>query len=112
MNESDDARKRIRVTKKVDIFSMGALPHPESKLPAHVHQLTSPLKGCLLYYVLTGGLHPFGPSYEREYNIRKSSPNLHPSLSPEARDLVFSMIEHNPTKRYLHASSLSTSAYF
>lgn len=70
-------RKRVRVTKKVDIFSMG----------------------CLVYYVLTGGLHPFGPSYEREFNIRKSQPTLHPSLSPEARDLVFAMIECNPTKR-------------
>ncbi len=53
-----------------------------------------------MYYVLTGGLHPFGPSYEREFNIRKSQPTLHPSLSPEARDLVFAMIECNPTKRY------------
>jgi serine/threonine protein kinase len=60
--------------------------------------------GCLVYYVLTGGLHPFGPSYEREVNIRKSQPTLHPSLSPEARDLVFAMIENNPTKRYAHSS--------
>lgn len=27
--------------------------------------------GCVLYYVLSGGDHPFGESFERELNIRK-----------------------------------------
>jgi len=92
----DGELKPVRVTKKVDIFSMGAL---SSILPLGVLHLLIHKKGCLVYFVLTNGLHPFGPSYEREANVRKNQPSIHPSLPPEARNLVFSMIEHNPTKR-------------
>jgi hypothetical protein len=27
--------------------------------------------GCVLYYILSGGNHPFGQNFEREVNIRK-----------------------------------------
>ncbi|KAI0672326.1 hypothetical protein C8Q78DRAFT_1026414 [Trametes maxima] len=43
-----------RLTKSVDIFALG----------------------CLYYYVLTNGLHPFGDRFEREFNILKNTKNL------------------------------------
>ncbi|KAI9056342.1 hypothetical protein FKP32DRAFT_1586082 [Trametes sanguinea] len=46
--------KPTRLTKSVDIFALG----------------------CLYYYVLTNGLHPFGDRYEREFNILKNAKNL------------------------------------
>ncbi|KAI0372473.1 hypothetical protein BV20DRAFT_964066 [Pilatotrama ljubarskyi] len=46
--------KPTRLTKSVDIFALG----------------------CLYYYVLTNGLHPFGDRFEREFNILKNAKNL------------------------------------
>ncbi|KAL0564880.1 bifunctional endoribonuclease/protein kinase ire1 [Marasmius crinis-equi] len=46
--------KRTRLTKSVDIFALG----------------------CLFYYTLTNGLHPFGDRFEREVNILKGAVNL------------------------------------
>ncbi|KAF5317470.1 hypothetical protein D9758_018048 [Tetrapyrgos nigripes] len=43
--------KPTRLTKSVDIFALG----------------------CLFYYVLTGGSHPFGDRFEREVNILKGA---------------------------------------
>ena len=43
--------KPTRLTKSVDIFALG----------------------CLYYYVLTNGLHPFGDRFEREFNIRRNA---------------------------------------
>ncbi|KAH9927939.1 uncharacterized protein BXZ73DRAFT_48589 [Epithele typhae] len=43
--------KPTRLTKSVDIFALG----------------------CLYYYVLTNGCHPFGDRFEREFNILKNS---------------------------------------
>ncbi|OBZ76674.1 Serine/threonine-protein kinase ppk4 [Grifola frondosa] len=45
---------RPRLTKSVDIFALG----------------------CLYYYVLTNGGHPFGDRYERDFNILKDAKNL------------------------------------
>ena len=42
--------KPTRLTKSVDIFALG----------------------CLFYYTLTNGAHPFGDRYEREVNIMKN----------------------------------------
>jgi serine/threonine-protein kinase/endoribonuclease IRE1 len=39
--------KHARLTKAVDLFSLG----------------------CMYFYVMTGGMHPFGDRYEREMNI-------------------------------------------
>ncbi|TRM66814.1 hypothetical protein BD626DRAFT_581628 [Schizophyllum amplum] len=44
------ATKPTRLTKSVDIFALG----------------------CLFYYTLTNGAHPFGDRYEREVNIMKN----------------------------------------
>ncbi|EJF56482.1 hypothetical protein DICSQDRAFT_113101 [Dichomitus squalens LYAD-421 SS1] len=46
--------KPTRLTKSVDIFALG----------------------CLYYYVLTNGFHPFGDRFEREFNILKNAKNL------------------------------------
>ncbi|TCD64886.1 bifunctional endoribonuclease/protein kinase ire1 [Steccherinum ochraceum] len=46
--------KPTRLTRAVDIFALG----------------------CLFYYVLTNGSHPFGDRYEREANIFKDTKNL------------------------------------
>ncbi|KAL6309426.1 hypothetical protein BKA93DRAFT_821733 [Sparassis latifolia] len=46
--------KSTRLTKSVDIFALG----------------------CLYYYVLTNGSHPFGDRFEREVNILKNSKSL------------------------------------
>ncbi|KAI0772825.1 hypothetical protein BD413DRAFT_711814 [Trametes elegans] len=46
--------KPARLTKSVDIFALG----------------------CLYYYVLTNGSHPFGDRYEREFNILKNAKSL------------------------------------
>ncbi len=46
--------KPTKLTRSVDIFALG----------------------CLYYYVLTNGLHPFGDRFERDFNIVKNAKNL------------------------------------
>lgn len=48
---ANHSHKPTRLTKSVDIFALG----------------------CLFYYVLTNGGHPFGDRYEREVNILKGA---------------------------------------
>jgi serine/threonine-protein kinase/endoribonuclease IRE1 len=68
--------KPTRLTKSVDIFALG----------------------CLFYYVLTNGLHPFGDRFEREVNILKNAKSLD-SLEQfgeeglEAVDLITNMLD-------------------
>lgn len=68
-----------QITKKVDIFALG----------------------CLFYYVLSGGMHPFGASSsERELNICKHHiVSLQGCSDPEAVDLIERMLEMDPLKR-------------
>lgn len=67
-----------RVTRAVDIFSLG----------------------CILYHILSHGQHPFGDRLEREYNIIHNLAQLDcTSLPITMYDLVEQMIEHNPKKR-------------
>lgn len=54
MGGSTSSANRTRLTKSVDIFALG----------------------CLFYYTLTSGGHPFGDRYEREGNILKSARDL------------------------------------
>ncbi|KAH3661377.1 hypothetical protein OGAPHI_006784 [Ogataea philodendri] len=70
-----------RLTRSIDIFSAG----------------------CVFYYVLSGGQHPFGDRYSRESNIIKNKYNLD-SLDTlddryEVRDLIESMIDQEPMSR-------------
>ncbi|CAG8580868.1 18120_t:CDS:2, partial [Acaulospora morrowiae] len=80
-SEHDGDQPR-RVTKAIDIFSAG----------------------CLFYYVLSGGDHPFGDRYSREVNILKGVYDLNKldgigEDGVEARDLIERMIERDPKKR-------------
>ncbi|KAK1216069.1 bifunctional endoribonuclease/protein kinase ire1 [Marasmius sp. AFHP31] len=51
---TSNGSKPTRLTKSVDIFALG----------------------CLFYYTLSNGLHPFGDRFEREVNILKGAVNL------------------------------------
>ncbi|KAF9081117.1 bifunctional endoribonuclease/protein kinase ire1 [Mortierella sp. AD031] len=71
-----------RMTRAIDIFSTG----------------------CVFYYVLTNGDHPFGDRYSRERNILMDQPDLSGLDSMgqegvEAKDLISKMIAHNPADR-------------
>jgi serine/threonine-protein kinase/endoribonuclease IRE1 len=71
-----------RLTRSIDIFSLG----------------------CIYYYVLTKGDHPFGSRYEREMNILKDEVCLEQldgldEEAFEAQQLIRSMIRSNPKER-------------
>jgi len=67
-----------RMTSAVDVFSLG----------------------CMLYYAVSGGQHPFGGRFERNMRIMEGKPILDPKkVSLAAMDLVESMIQNNPEKR-------------
>ncbi|EXC21535.1 Serine/threonine-protein kinase/endoribonuclease ire-1 [Morus notabilis] len=67
-----------RQTKKMDLFSLG----------------------CILFYCITGGKHPFGHSDERDGNIRKKQPDLSSIEDfPEAFDLISSLLQFDLEKR-------------
>lgn len=71
-------KTQIRVTKSLDIFALG----------------------CVFYYVLSGGDHPFGGRLEREMNIVKNAVDLSRlSSQPEAADLVQRMLSRQPDRR-------------
>ncbi|KAG5361841.1 Serine/threonine-protein kinase ppk4 [Yarrowia sp. C11] len=78
---NDDSNRRA--TRALDIFSLG----------------------CVFYYVLTGGSHPFGDRYLKESNIIRGIYNLDaldeaiPHLAVEARDLITHMISRDPSQR-------------
>ncbi|CAI5756727.1 unnamed protein product [Candida verbasci] len=72
-----------RLTKAIDIFSLG----------------------CVFFYILTDGLHPFGDRYLREGNIIKGEYDLSilykkcPNDKYEAIDLISKLIQFDPSKR-------------
>lgn len=73
---------RTRLTKSVDIFALG----------------------CLFFYTLTGGEHPFGGPFERESNIVKDRKDLSwleklGEEGEEARDLIDKMLAPDPRAR-------------
>ncbi|ANZ77095.1 BA75_03391T0 [Komagataella pastoris] len=76
-----DSLSHRRLTRSIDIFSAG----------------------CVFYYVLTGGSHPFGDRYLREGNIIRGEYSL--SLldqipnSIESKDLIAKMIARDSKKR-------------
>jgi serine/threonine-protein kinase/endoribonuclease IRE1 len=68
----------IKITKALDIFAAG----------------------CVFYYVLSGGKHPFGTRLQREMNIVQNKVDLSDLDSqPLAKDLISRMIQRDPTKR-------------
>ncbi|KAH3664407.1 hypothetical protein WICMUC_005792 [Wickerhamomyces mucosus] len=77
-----DAVSKKRLTRAIDIFSLG----------------------CVFFYILTNGSHPFGDRYLREGNIIKGEYKLDPlNILPdnniEAKDLIKKMISLNPKTR-------------
>ncbi len=73
-----DKKNKPRLTKAVDVFSAG----------------------CIIYYTLTKGKHPFGSEPEREYNILHNKVDLSDlDNNPLAKDLVKSMICKNAEDR-------------
>ncbi|RWS13129.1 serine/threonine-protein kinase/endoribonuclease IRE1-like protein [Dinothrombium tinctorium] len=58
--------------------------------------------GCLFYYVLTNGFHPFGDPLERQANILKSQINLTKLTEEEEylkSNLIETMISKSPSER-------------
>lgn len=57
--------------------------------------------GCILFFCITGGNHPFGDSLERDLNIVNDKKDLFLIENiPEAMDLVTGLLDPNPTLRY------------
>ena len=80
--QTQKAKSGPRLTKSVDIFALG----------------------CLAYYVLTSGSHPYGDRFERDVNILKDAKSLEALESfgeegLEAIDLITKMLEFEPAKR-------------
>lgn len=78
--QSPEQLRHGRQTRSVDMFSLG----------------------CLLYFCITGGQHPFGSQFERDRNI------LHDQFDiflvehlPEASHLIRSLIRQDPKCRYM-----------
>ena len=56
--------------------------------------------GCLIYFCVTNGEHPFGSRFERDVNIASGNYDVDLLLdAPEAFDLITQMIEHDPSRR-------------
>ena len=73
-----------RLTKSVDIFALG----------------------CLFYYTLTNGGHPYGDRFEREVNILKNAKSLDMlerfgEEGTEACDLIEKMLDPEASERYV-----------
>lgn len=71
-----------RLTKSVDIFSLG----------------------CLFYYTMTNGSHPYGDRFEREGNIMRDVKDLagldrFGEEGTEAKDLIGKMLSYEPSGR-------------
>jgi serine/threonine-protein kinase/endoribonuclease IRE1 len=80
---------RTRLTKSVDIFALG----------------------CLFFYALTGGEHPYGGPFERESNILKDNKDLtwlekFGEEGEEARDLIERMLATDPRARQVHSTTV------
>ncbi|CAI5496297.1 unnamed protein product [Closterium sp. Naga37s-1] len=67
-----------RLTKSVDMFSFG----------------------CLVFFCVSGGSHPFGEWFERDANVVAGRADLFPiDHVPEALDLVAALLDRDPEKR-------------
>jgi serine/threonine-protein kinase/endoribonuclease IRE1 len=83
-NHSGTGRPTTRLTKSVDIFALG----------------------CLYYYCLTNGAHPFGDRFEREVNIIRDQKSLEGlevfgEEGLEAVDLISSMLAPEAADRFV-----------
>lgn len=104
---------RIDILQETSIASTGSFYDPYSK-----QRLTRAVDifslGCVFYYVLSKGQHPFGDKYIREANIITGEYDLgllkqtveYESVALEAIDLVRRMISKNPNERPTAAAIL------
>jgi serine/threonine-protein kinase/endoribonuclease IRE1 len=81
-----DSLSNRRATRAIDIFSLG----------------------CVFFYILSRGNHPFGDRYMREANIVKGQFNLDQlqvlgDSGYEADDLIRSMLSHDPRRRQVRS---------
>lgn len=81
-SSSSKGGKPTRLTKSVDVFALG----------------------CLFYYTLTGGSHPFGDRFEREVNILKGRMDLggltrFGEEGSEAAQLISTMLDQDAKAR-------------
>ena len=77
-SESSDTSTTTCLTKSVDIFALG----------------------CLFYYILTKGGHPYGNCSDREANIINENKDLSLLYSnEEAHDLITHMLHRQPSQR-------------
>jgi serine/threonine-protein kinase/endoribonuclease IRE1 len=64
--------------------------------------------GCVVFYMLTDGEHPFGSKFEREANIVSNRCDLTLVRHlPEAEHLIRGMLEHEPRKRMVILDALN-----
>ncbi|XP_059373882.1 uncharacterized protein LOC132110867 [Carassius carassius] len=63
--------------------------------------------GMLIYYILSGGHHPFGEAVDCEYNISRGRYSLEVLDDDVAKDLVEWMINENPNERPTVEQSLA-----
>lgn len=76
--QAPEQLRHERQTRAVDIFSLG----------------------CLLFFCITGGKHPYGESFERDVNILNGRKDLFLVESiPEAVDLLSHLLDPNPDMR-------------
>ena len=83
-NTPSSSSKPMKLTKAVDIFALG----------------------CLYYYCLAGGSHPYGDRFEREANIMKNTKSLSGlehfgEEGTEATDLIGGMLDPQASSRYV-----------
>jgi serine/threonine-protein kinase/endoribonuclease IRE1 len=82
---AEPERDHARLTKAVDLFALG----------------------CLYFWVLMGGQHPYGEVYDRESNIVKgeivnlASLDILGEEGYEAKNLVGTMLSMKPASRYV-----------
>ena len=77
--QAPEQLRNERQTRAVDLFSLG----------------------CMLFFCLTGGKHPFGENIERDVNIINSRKDLFLiDHIPEATDLISGLLSPNPDTRY------------
>ncbi|XP_020626094.1 serine/threonine-protein kinase/endoribonuclease IRE1-like [Orbicella faveolata] len=73
---------------------------PDNKMNRSVDIFSS---GCVFYYVLSGGRHPFGDQYRRQANILAGDYDMekiiNSELVTEARDLMKMMLNPCPSER-------------
>ncbi|KAH6592616.1 hypothetical protein BASA50_002060 [Batrachochytrium salamandrivorans] len=94
MSNGSSHAELVRITRSMDIFSCG----------------------CIIYYILTDGGHPFGDKFSREMNVLRGNYRLDglDALKQDsmlAKDLIKRMIAKDPKKR-LDSSATLHHPYF